>query len=104
MAQAERADQPRCTLSPAVEIVGRDLGADAGERRGGIGAHVRARAAPSPSERRNRANEKRPRPVILITDVGRDIDDTLALLTLNGLRRAGRLRTIDRYIHRVGFI
>jgi hypothetical protein len=45
MAQAERADQPRCTLSPAVEIVGRDLGADAGERRGGIGAHVRARAA-----------------------------------------------------------
>lgn len=33
----------------------------------------------------------RPRPVLVLTDIGRDIDDTLAMLALNGLRRSDKI-------------
>ena len=42
----------------------------------------------------NKRRATKPRPVLIITDIGRDIDDTLALCTLNGLRKQGKVKIV----------
>ena len=44
--------------------------------------------------RRHQRTARLPRPVLVLTDIGRDIDDTLAMLTLNGLRRQGKIEIV----------
>ena len=41
-----------------------------------------------------RTRKKVPRPVLVITDIGCDIDDTLALCAINGLRRLNKIQLV----------